>query len=59
MTLGDWLLDDLALKALWISAISIDMRGATGSYGPMVNGIFDPLETFDAGMSQSNSQSNR
>ena len=57
MTLGDWLLDDLALKALWTSAIPIDMRGATGNYGPIVNGIFDPLETFDAGYRKRNDPS--
>lgn len=49
MTLTQWQIEDEKLVQLWSSSCSIDVRGATGTYGPTVNGVYDPLSTFVGG----------
>lgn len=44
-----WAADDLKSKECWSHAEVLNIRGATGAYASLINGIFEPSPTFDGG----------
>lgn len=44
-----WAADDLKSKECWAHAEVLNIRGATGAYASIINGVFEPSPTFDGG----------
>ena len=54
MTTSQWRLEDNIEKELWEKSTLIDISGATGSYGPFVNGVYEALPSFSQGYRKRN-----